>query len=298
MEYKIKSLTEEEEALIEEKINAYADSMAPSEPHTEEEQFVFKVEDEDKNVIGGCVVNIHAWGRAVLAQLWVDGQYRHHGLGSMLIRTAENAAREKNCYYLCLGTADYMARPLYEKHGFRVFTVNKDIPMGHVSWSLSKRLDKDIPDYIPTNNTAAEQYQVKAGSREDAKIINKGLGEFCEEVVPDKHEYITLSKKLVEADGSLVAAVISGVDETDECSIDGIWVEERYRRQGIGSWLMGEVVREAKETGAYVITSYCCDWVYGFFFHNGFIPRGKLEEYPKGHTPFELEKRIRRERSI
>ena len=95
MKYEIKPLTEEEETFIAEKINVYGDSMAPSEPHTEEEQLVFKVEDDDKNVIGGCIVNIHAWGRAVLAQLWVDGQYRHHGLGSMLIRTAENATREK-----------------------------------------------------------------------------------------------------------------------------------------------------------------------------------------------------------
>jgi len=53
--YEIRPLTEEEETFIEEKINVYADSMAPSEPHTEEEQLVFKVEDEDKNVIGGYI---------------------------------------------------------------------------------------------------------------------------------------------------------------------------------------------------------------------------------------------------
>ena len=112
----------------------------------------------------------------------------------MLIRAAEDAAREKGCYYLCLGTMDFQARPFYEKHGFRVFTVNKDIPMGHKSWSLSKRLDKDIPDYIPKNNTAAEHFQVKAGSTEDARIIENGLDEFCEEVVPDKLGSITLCK--------------------------------------------------------------------------------------------------------
>ncbi|MBR3107678.1 MAG: GNAT family N-acetyltransferase [Clostridia bacterium] len=33
---------------------------------------------------------------------WTNG-YRRQGLGSMLIRAAENAAREKNCYYLCFG---------------------------------------------------------------------------------------------------------------------------------------------------------------------------------------------------
>ena len=164
--------------------------------------------------------------------------------------------------------------------------------MGHVSWSLSKRLDKDIPDYIPTNNTAAEHYQVKAGSKEDARIIDKGLDEFCEVVVPDKHEYIQLSKKLVDADGNLIAAIICGVDEDDTAFIDGIWVEERYRRQGIGSRLFAEIEREAKKNGAYVILTYCCDWVADFFFQNGFTPRGKLENYPKGHTAYELEKRV------
>ena len=292
MKYEIKPLTEEEETFIEEKINVYADSMAPSEPHTEEEQLVFKVEDEGNNVIGGCVVNIHAWGRAVLARLWVDGQHRHHGLGSMLIRAAEDAAREKGCYYLCLGTMDFQARPFYEKHGFRVFTVNKDIPMGHKSWSLCKRLDKDVPDYTPGNNTAAERYRVEPGTREDAEVIYRGLDAFCVEVVPDKHEYITLSRKLVDAQGSMIAAVIAGVDEDDVAEIDGIWVDEQYRRQGLGSYLFRRIEREAKENGAYVILSDCCDWTAGFFFNNGFAARGELTDYPRGHTAYELEKRI------
>ena len=120
-------------------------------------------------------MNIHAWGRAVLSRLWVEERHRHHRLGSALIRAAENAARGKDCYYLCLWTADYMARPLYEKHGFRVFSVGRDIPAGHVSWSLSKRLDEGIPDYIPTDNTAAERYHAEPGSGEDAGFISDKL---------------------------------------------------------------------------------------------------------------------------
>ena len=37
IKYEIRPLTEEEETFIEEKISVYGDSMAPSEPHTEEE---------------------------------------------------------------------------------------------------------------------------------------------------------------------------------------------------------------------------------------------------------------------
>ena len=55
---------------------------------------------------------------------------------------------------------------------------------------------------------------------------------------------------------------------------------------------MGEVEREAKENGAYVLLSQCCDWVFGFFSANGFTARGELRDYPKGHTAYELEKRI------
>ena len=292
MKYEIKPLTEEEEDLIEGKINAYADSMAPSEPCTREEKLVFKVTDGEGNILGGCVVNIHTWGRAVLAQLWVHERCRRHGLGSMLIRAAEEAAREKGCYYLCLGTADYMARPLYEKHGFRVFTVNRDIPMGHVSWSLSKRLDLGIPDYLPTDNTAAERYKVEHGSGEDAEIIGKGLEAFSTAVVPDKHAYIPLSRKLVDAEGNLIAAAIAGIDSDDAADIDGIWVEEPYRAQGIGTSLLCEIEGEAKKNGAYVILTGCCDWVSGFFFKNGYAPRGEFPDYPRGHTAYELEKRL------
>ena len=84
MKYEIKPLTEDEEALIEKKIIEYANSMAPAFPHTEEERLVFKVEDGEGKFIGGCVLNIHEWGRAVLHRLWVDARYRHHGIGSML----------------------------------------------------------------------------------------------------------------------------------------------------------------------------------------------------------------------
>ena len=86
MQYEIKPLPEEEEDLIEKKIHAYADSMAPQEPHTEEETLVFKAEDAEGTLVGGCVVNIHEWGRAVLAQLWVGERYRHHGRRAIRIR--------------------------------------------------------------------------------------------------------------------------------------------------------------------------------------------------------------------
>ena len=293
IKYKIKPLTEEEENLIEKKINEYADCMAPKEPHTEGEQIVFKIENEEGSIIAGCVLNVHSWGRAVLAQLWTDERYRGQGLGSMLIRAAENAAREKGCYYLCLGTLDFMASPLYEKHGFNVFTVNNDLPKGHTGWSMSKRLDKNIADYIPTNNSASTRYKVELGGMEDAKNIDEGLDEFFDRfIAPNGNEDIPINRKLVDKDGNIIAAVLAEVDADMSTDINGVWVEEPYRNQGIGSYLLGQVEQEAKEKGTYLFISNACDWNIDFFRKNGYAVRGKLEDYPKGHTSYEIEKRI------
>ena len=289
-EYEIIPLSPDEEDLIDEKINEFAYSVVPPEPGTPEpEQLVYKAEDGGR-VIGGCVVNIHTWGRAVLACLWVDEEFRGQGLASMLIREAQRAAKEKGCYYLCLGTADYHARPLYEKHGFTVFTVNHNVPKGHESWSLSKRLDRDCPDYVPKNNSAASRFTILSGTRENAEIIFTELNRWCEQFVQDEHDDIGINKKLTDPNGNLIAGIVAGVDGGDCGEIDGIWVEEAYRRQGFGSRLLREAEDEARKNGAYILMTYACDWNVGFFTKHGYTVRGELEDYPKGHRAYELQK--------
>lgn len=292
IEYETKPLSEGDEDLIEEKIGTYADSVAPAEPHTKEERLVFKAENAEGTVIGGCIVNIHAWGRAVLGLLWVDERYRGLGLGSMLIREAERAAREKDCYYLCLGTLDFQARPFYEKHGYAVFSTTEDFPRGHRGWSLAKRLDRETPDYIPTNNDAESRFVIRLGIREDAGILFDGLDRYCDAFTPDLHGEIELGRKLVGHEGNLIAGVAACVGCWDECDIDGLWVEEPFRNRGLGSRLLRDAEREAKEKGAYLVLTYACDWNVGFFLKNGYTVRGELEDYPKGHRAYELEKRL------
>ena len=293
MQYESRPLTEEDAAVLEQKIGEYAYQMAPPEPGTPEaEQLIFRAEDADGSFAGGCVVNIHEWGRAVLALLWVEEANRKTGLGSMLLKRAEQAVREKGCHYLCLGTMDFMARGFYEKHGYTVFTVNRDHPKGHVGWSLSKRVDRETPEHVPTQNSAVDRFTVKPGSKADIELIENGFERYNKQFVPDEHDDIPIGRKLIDANGNMIAGVAAEVDGWDGCDIDGIWVEEPYRRQGLGTYLLREIEREAKEQGANVVFTYCCDWVFDFFRKNGCTVRGTLPDYPKGHDAYELEKRI------
>lgn len=292
MKCEILPLTDEEAEYVGGRLAEYVRSVAPPRPGAEEDEVVLKIE-EDGAIIAGCVADLCEWNwdRMLLAKLWVDERYRHRGLGSMLIREAERIARERGCYISCLGTLDFQARGLYEKHGYRVFTVRKDYPRGHEGYSMSKRLDSGLPDYVPRHNGAESLYEIKRGTGEDGEVIGEGLGRHGDLFAPDLHDVIPLNRKLVDENGVFIAGIVANVGCWDEFDVEALWVEEPYRNRGLGSYLLGSVEREAAENGAYKLFASAGDWNVGFFKKNGYSVMGELKDVPKGHSCYELEKR-------
>ena len=287
MEYKIEDLTKEEAAYIGEKIN----EIVPREVDADEEEFVLKVENEAGEIVGGCIAQAYEyrWSRMFLDTLWVDERYRHHGLGSMIIREVERIAREKGCRVVTLGTASYMARPFYEKHGYTVFTTLKKAN-GYISYSLVKYLDRETPDYVPSDNSGA-RFRVSLGSEDDAEVIENGIRTYSEAYEPE-YESVDFYKKLVDKDGRFIAGVIADVDKDAYGFVDALFVEEPLRRQGLGTYFMQEVEKLAKENGASMILTNAGDWNVDFFKKNGYLLRGELKDVPKGHDCYELYKMI------
>ncbi|MBE6989139.1 MAG: GNAT family N-acetyltransferase [Ruminococcaceae bacterium] len=287
MEYKIEDLTKEEAAYIGGKIN----EIVPREVDADEEEFVLKVENEAGEIVGGCIAEAYEyrWSRMFLDTLWVDERYRHHGLGSMIIREVERIAREKGCRVVTLGTASYMARPFYEKHGYTVFTTLKKAN-GYISYSLVKYLDRETPEYVPSDNSGA-RFRVSLGSRDDADVIENGIRTYSEAYEPE-YESVDFYKKLVDKDGRFIAGVMADVDKGGNGFVDALFVEEPLRRQGLGTYFMQEVEKLAKENGASMILTNAGDWNVDFFKKNGYLLRGELKDVPKGHDCYELYKNI------
>ena len=287
MEYKIEDITKEEAKYIGEKIN----SIVPREVDAEVEEFVLKVENENGEIIGGCIAEAYEyhWSRMFLNTLWVDERYRHHGIGSMIIREVERIAREKGCRVVTLGTASYMARPFYEKHGYTVFTTLKKAN-GYISYSLVKYLERDVSEYVPSNNSGA-RFKISTGSENDAEVIEKGIETYSEAYEPE-YEDIDFYKKLVDNEGRFIAGVIADVNKGVYGYIDAVFVEEPLRRQGIGTYLLKEVEKIAKENGTPMILTNAGDWNIDFFKKNGYLLRGELKDVPKGHDCYELYKMI------
>ena len=287
MEYKIENLTKEDAVYIGEKIN----EIVPHEVDADEEEFVLKVENEAGEIVGGCIAEAYEyrWSRMFLDTLWVDERYRHHGIGSMIIREVERIAREKGCRVVTLGTASYMARPFYEKHGYTVFTTLKK-PNGYISYSLVKYLDRETPEYVPSDNSGA-RFRVSLGSRDDADVIENGIRTYSEAYEPE-YESVDFYKKLVDKDGRFIAGVIADVDKDAYGFVDALFVEEALRHQGLGTSLLKAAEDFTRENGASMILTSAGDWNVDFFKKNGFLLRGELKDVPKGHDCYELYKMI------
>ena len=287
MDYKIGDLTKEEAIYIGKKIN----EIVPREVDADEEKFVLKVENEAGEIVGGCIAEAYEyrWSRMFLDTLWVDERYRHHGIGSMILREVERIAREKGCRVVTLGTASYMARPFYEKHGYTVFTTLKKAN-GYISYSLVKYLDRETPEYVPSDNSGA-RFRVSLGSRDDADVIENGIRTYSEAYEPE-YESVDFYKKLVDKDGRFIAGVIADVDKDAYGFVDALFVEEALRHQGLGTSLLKAAEDFTRENGASMILTSAGDWNVDFFKKNGFLLRGELKDVPKGHDCYELYKMI------
>jgi len=287
MDYRIEALTKEEAGYIGEKIN----EIVPREVDADKEEFVLKVENENGEIIGGCIAEAYEyhWSRVLLEELWVDERYRHQGVGSMIIREVERIAREKDCRVVTLGTASYMARPFYEKHGYTVFTTLKKAN-GYIDYSLVKYLDIDTSNYVPTNDSGT-RFRVSFGDEDDADVIQDGLDAY-EEAFEPEHENVGFYKKLVDKDDKFVAGVIADVNMGAYGFVTALFVEEPLRHQGMGTYLLDEAEEFAKENGATMVLTNAGDWNVDFFKKNGYLLRGELNDVPKGHNCYELFKNI------
>jgi GNAT superfamily N-acetyltransferase len=91
---------------------------------------VIMLRDADGRVYAG--LSGHTWGGAAeIRFLWVDESRRHLGIGSLLLRAAEEEARSRGCTKIILSTHSFQAPDFYRKHGYVVAGECLDYPRGY-----------------------------------------------------------------------------------------------------------------------------------------------------------------------
>lgn len=129
-----------------------------------------------------------------------------------------------------------------------------------------------------------------------------------DEFIADKLNAITNSKidfedtigdelvvfKVTDSAGNIIAGCNLLINCWRVADLDILWVEEKYRKQGIGSALIRKAERTARENGCHFMTLGTFDFqarpLYEKF---GFLVCGTIEDCPtKSHTHYDMIKRL------
>ncbi len=97
----------------------------------------------DQTLIGGLLGETY-WGWLHISILWLHESVRGQGYGQQLLHAAEQEAARRGRHHVHLDTLSFQALPFYEKHGYRVFGVLDDHPMGHRRYFLTKELSPPV----------------------------------------------------------------------------------------------------------------------------------------------------------
>ena len=135
---------------------------------------------------------------------------------------------------------------------------------------------------------------VPIADRDDGFIKDK-LVEYNLSMVPATQSELfeSVSKKIVDEEGNIIAGCLAIMHCWNVVAVDILWVNEQYRRQRLGSVLLGEVEREAMEKGCHLVHLDTYDFqAKGFYEKNGYSVFGTLEDCPKGHIRYYLKKSL------
>ena len=95
--------------------------------------------DDNQKVIAGILGGTY-WGWMHLDILWVDEKYRKTGIGSKLLKAAEEEAVRRGCHSVHVDTMSWQAPEFYKKHGYRIIGELENIPDGNKKYHLVKEL--------------------------------------------------------------------------------------------------------------------------------------------------------------
>lgn len=138
-------------------------------------------------------------------------------------------------------------------------------------------------------------YKIESCKDGNADYIIDRLVEYNLAKVPAKQKALfeTIDKKIADDNGRIIAGCVARMYCWNVTYIDTLWVDETYRGKGLGSQLLTEVERTAKEKGCYLIHLDTFDFqAKEFYEKQGYKVFGVLEDCPKEHCRYYMKKRF------
>lgn len=90
-------------------------------------------------LVGGLIGKVF-WNWLYADLVWVEEGFRSQGIGSRVMKTAEERARQLNVSGIYLWTETWQAPVFYKKLGYQQFVEFKNFPPGHSRFGFLKYL--------------------------------------------------------------------------------------------------------------------------------------------------------------
>ncbi|WP_240841903.1 GNAT family N-acetyltransferase [Acidaminobacter sp. JC074] len=100
----------------------------------------------DKTSFAGGIHAIIEEDSMYISRLAIPPDYKKQGIGTKLMRLAEERAYELGLYNITTGTCSFQAKDFYEKLGYKILFTKENDPKGYDSYSLEKKLQKEQND--------------------------------------------------------------------------------------------------------------------------------------------------------
>ena len=132
--------------------------------------------------------------------------------------------------------------------------------------------------------------------KNDRAYIERKLVEYNLSQVPLTQEqaFHDVNKKIVDEDGNMIAGCIATIYCWKILYVELLWVDEAYRKCGLGTTLLNELEKAALEADCSLIHLDTFDFqAKDFYLKHGFEVFGVLEDCPENHSRYYLKKKLK-----
>jgi len=138
-------------------------------------------------------------------------------------------------------------------------------------------------------------YIIKESNRDEVELIVNGIVEYNLSKIPlaQEHPFIWINRVIKDASENVIAGINSKMYCWNCLYIDVLWVKEEHRKYGLGSKLLNEVEKIAKERRCHIIHLDTFDFqAKDFYIRHGYEIFGTLDDCPLEHKRYYMKKYI------